>query len=235
MLGLNRVTLAGRLAQDVEVRETPGKLMILRGTIHGQEEIFAENGPRIVEWFHRFELAGAAAAYAAQRLCGAGTPVMLDGMLDYQEWPTPEGTRRALRVKGLQLSVLDLAPDGLFGMNQVMVAGHLGRNAQLRGQGSDPVTELRLGVSDRFTDRRAQAQAQTHWVNVTLWRHLARQFQTLQKGAGVVVTGKLVNVSWTGNEGQRHIETKVEAQRVMPLVGNRQKAAASEVNFARVS
>ncbi|MBZ9752207.1 single-stranded DNA-binding protein [Deinococcus sp. HMF7620] len=235
MVGLNRVTLAGRLTQDVEIHETPGGLTILRGTIHGQEDLFTEAGPRTVEWYHRFELAGGAAKYAAQRACGAGTAVMLDGMLDYQEWPTAEGIRRALRVKGLQLSVLDVTPDGPFGMNQVMVAGHLGRNAQMRGQG-EPVTELRLGVSDRFTNRQGQAQSQTHWVNVTLWRQLARRFQHLQKGAGVVVTGKLVNASWEGSSGQRQTETKVEAQRVMPLAANRQNAvASSEGNLARVS
>ena len=80
-LGLNRVTLVGRLAEDAALRYTPSGVAVLEGTLHGQEELFVGEGVRRVEWYHRFEQIGKAAEYSAERACVKGTPLVLDGSL----------------------------------------------------------------------------------------------------------------------------------------------------------
>ncbi|GAA5534775.1 single-stranded DNA-binding protein [Deinococcus aluminii] len=227
-LGLNRVTLIGRLAEDAALRYTPSGVAVLEGTLHGQEELFVGESVRMVEWFHRFEQIGKAAEYSAERLCVKGTPMVLDGSLEYSEWEAPEGGKRsALKVKALQLAVLDVPADAVLGLNQVLVSGHLARDVQLRHTAAkEPVLEMRVGVTDRFRNRQGQPQEKTHWMDVVLWRHLALTHQGARKGAGVVVGGRLFNESWTDRDGSKRLATKVEARSVQSLTRSSQDAAA---------
>lgn len=218
-LGLNRVTLVGRLAEDAALRYTPSGVAVLEGTLHGQEELFIGDDVRMVEWYHRFEQVGKAAEYSAERACVKGTPMVLDGSLEYSEWEVPEGGKRsALGVKALQLAVLDTPADAVLGLNQVLVSGHLARDVQLRYTGEqEAVLEMRLGVTERFRDRQGQPQQKTHWLNVVLWRQLAITHQDVRKGTGVVVEGRLYNESWVDREGHKRRATKVEARRMVTL------------------
>lgn len=219
-LGLNRVTLVGRLAEDAALRYTPSGVAVLEGTLHGQEELFVGEDVRMVEWYHRFEQIGKAAEYSAERACVKGTPLVLDGSLEYSEWEAPEGGKRsALKVKALQLAVLDAPAEAVLGLNQVLVSGHLARDAQLRYTGEhEAVSDLRLAITDRFRDRQGQPQQKTHWLNVVLWRQLAVTHQDVRKGTGVVVEGRLYNESWVDRERHKRRATKVEARRMITLV-----------------
>lgn len=227
-LGLNRVTLIGRLAEDAALRYTPSGVAVLEGTLHGQEDLFVGESVRMVEWYHRFEQIGKAAEYSAERPCVKGTPMVLDGSLEYSEWEAPEsGKRSALKVKALQLAVLDAPADAVLGLNQVLVSGHLARDVQLRQTAAkEPVLEMRVGVTDRFKNRQGQPQEKTHWMDVVLWRHLAMTHQGARKGAGVVVGGRLFNEPWTDREGNKRLSTKVEARSVQLLARSSQDAAA---------
>ncbi|MBI0446986.1 single-stranded DNA-binding protein [Deinococcus sp. DB0503] len=218
-LGLNRVILIGRLAEDAALRYTPSGVAVLEGTLHGQEELFVGESVRMVEWYHRFEQIGKAAEYSAERPCVKGTPMVLDGSLEYSEWEAPEGGKRsALKVKALQLAVLDVPADAVLGLNQVLVSGHLARDVVLRHTAAkEPVLELRLGLTNRFRDRQGQPQEKTHWLDVVLWRQLALAQQGARKGTGVVVEGRLFNEAWTDREGNKRLSTKVEARRVVTL------------------
>lgn len=227
-LGLNRVTLVGRLAEDAALRYTPTGMAVLEGTLHGQEELFVGEDVRTVEWYHRFEQIGKAAEYSAERACVKGTPMVMDGSLEYSEWDVPEGGKRsALGVKALQLAVLDAPADAVLGLNQVLVSGHLARDVQLRQTAAkEPVLEMRVGVTDRFRNRQGQPQEQTHWMDVVLWGHLALTHQDARKGTGVVVGGRLKGEPWTDREGNKRLSTKVEAQSVQLLARSSQDAAA---------
>lgn len=229
-LGLNRVTLVGRLAEDAALRYTPSGVAVLEGTLHGQEELFVGEGVRRVEWYHRFEQIGKAAEYSAERACVKGTPLVLDGSLEYSEWEAPEGGKRsALKVKALQLAVLDAPADAVLGLNQVLVSGHLARDVQLRYTGEqEAVLEMRLGITDRFRDRQGRPQQKTHWLNAVLWRQLAITHQAVRKGAGMVVEGRLYNESWVDREGHKRRATKVEAQRVVTLAKGALEVSTAE-------
>ncbi|MEF2278325.1 single-stranded DNA-binding protein [Deinococcus sp. YIM 134068] len=228
-LGLNRVTLVGRLVEDAALRYTPTGMAVLEGTLHGQEELFVGDSLRMVEWYHRFEQVGKAAEYSAERACVKGTPMVLDGSLEYSEWEAPEGGKRsALKVKALQLAVLDAPADAVPGLNQVTVSGHLARDVQLRHTAAkEPVLELRVGVTDRFRNRQGQSQEKTHWMDVVLWRHLATAHQDARKGTGVVVGGRLFNEAWTDRDGNKRLSTKVEARSVQVLARSSQDAPAN--------
>lgn len=209
MNGMNRVLLAGTVMGVEEKRR--GTLDVLKITLSGEQDVFTEDGPCIVPWFHDCEVLGESARAAARRVT-RGVAVMVDGALAYHRWPVEQGFAEALRVKALQVTPLE-AGDAL-GLNEVTISGHLGRRVVTRESGSGPVAHARLCVNERYRDRAGAAQEATHWVDVVGWRHVTPSLRDLNRGAPIIVRGRLVNESWTDDAGRRRTAKKVEALRV---------------------
>jgi single-strand DNA-binding protein len=80
-------------------------------------------------------------------------------------------------------------------VNTITISGRLGADPELRQtQGGDSVTSLRMAVD--------AGKDQTLWLSVTAWGRLAElSNEFLSKGSYAVVTGKLVDDSYTNKEG----------------------------------
>jgi len=80
-------------------------------------------------------------------------------------------------------------------VNSITISGRLGADPELRHtQGGDAVTSLRMAVD--------AGKDQTLWLSVTAWGRLAElSNEFLTKGSYAVVTGKLVDDSYTNKEG----------------------------------
>ena len=228
--GLNRVTLLGTVTQTPELKYTPGGLAILEVTVAGQDRVETEGGEiREIPWYHRVRLLGRYAEIFADRL-PAGTPVFVDGRLEYRTWESEGGRRSALNVRVDRLEPLEAA--GREGrtvtdargqerltdaVNQVVLIGNLTRDAELRytPQGT-AVTRFGIAVNETLPPPggKGPEQEKTHFVDVTAWRELAEWAGELKKGQPVLVIGRLVNDSWTAADGSRRFVTRVEAKRI---------------------
>ena len=235
--GLNRVLLLGTVTQTPELRYTPGGLAVLEATVAGQDKVTTADGSeREFPWYHRVKLFGRYAELFAEQL-KAGVPVFVDGRLDYRSWESPEGQRRsALDVRVDRIEVLEPKEGRTVAdargqermtdaVNQVVLIGNLTRDAELRytPQGT-AVVRLGLAVNETFLSR-GQEQEKTHFVDVTAWRELAEWAGELKKGDPVLVFGRLVNESWTAQDGSRRFATRVEALRVEKLARMTEAAA----------
>src|SRR5262245_27841511 len=101
-------------------------------------------------------------------------------------------------------------------LNRVVLAGRLGRDAEVRftPQGT-PVATLSLA-----TDRPVPAGAApvTDWHRVVCWERLANDAAAfLTRGRLVCVVGRLVYRTWEGRDGQRRRVAEVVATELFPL------------------
>ncbi len=228
--GLNSIFLAGTLTQKPELRYTPGGLAILEMNLGGNDHVLGDDDQlRELAWYHRATVFGAAAESLVNQL-DIGTPVFIEGRLDYRSWENQEGQRRsALDVKALRVEILTYGPrkgdptvTDVRGqhrlrnaLNEVMIIGNLTRDAELRYTPSgSAVTRFSVAVNERYRDRGGQDQERTHYVDVNVWRELAEACGELQKGDPVFVQGRLVNDSWTDKEGNKRYTTRIEGSRV---------------------
>ena len=100
-------------------------------------------------------------------------------------------------------------------INKVELLGRVGADPEMKYTASGvAVTQLRLA-----TDRvRKGGEAETDWHSVVVWDKLADAVaQFVQKGQRLYVAGRLVQNSWTGDDGQRRYRTEIHAQDVVFL------------------
>ena len=100
-------------------------------------------------------------------------------------------------------------------INKVELLGRVGADPEMKYTASGiAVTQLRLA-----TDRvRKGGEAETDWHSVVVWDKLADAVaQYVEKGQRIYVAGRLVQNSWTGDDGQRRYRTEIHAQDVVFL------------------
>jgi len=228
--GLNAVHLVGTLVQAPEMRYTQNGLAILELNVAGNDNVIGDDDkPRELAWYHRVTLFGSQAEQMVNQL-EAGTPVLVEGRLNYRTWESQEGQKRSsLDVNANRVEVLTFGPRGndatvvdargqdrlRNALNQVMVIGNLTRDAELRyTPNGSAVTRFSVAVNERFRGRGGEDQERTSYVDVNVWRELAEATGELKRGDPVFVMGRLVNDSWTDKEGNRRFTTRIEGQRV---------------------
>ncbi|MBO1436519.1 single-stranded DNA-binding protein [Meiothermus sp. CFH 77666] len=248
--GLNRVTLVGTLTQDPELRYTAGGLAVMELNLAGNDVVTDEQGQtREPAWYHRVKLLGKSAEFWGDTL-KAGMALFVDGKLEYRAWEQDGQKKSSLEIRADRMEIVSLEgkrgqvtitdargqerlKDGL---NQVMLVGNLTRDPELRytPQGT-AVTRLSLAVNEKFTTRQGGEQEKVHYVEAQAWRELAEFAAELKKGDGAFLIGRLVNDSWTAQDGTRRYTTRVELSRLERLArgtgqstgGNSSQSAAA--------
>ncbi|GEM85744.1 single-stranded DNA-binding protein [Meiothermus granaticius] len=229
--GLNRVTLIGTLTQDPEMRYTPGGLAVLELNLAGNDTVTDEQGQaRELAWYHRVKLLGKSAEFWGDSL-KAGTALLVEGRLEYRSWEQDGQKKSSLDIRADRIEVVSLeGKKGSLtitdargqerlrdGLNQVVLVGNLTRDPELRytPQGT-AVTRFSLAVNERYVSK-GQEQEKVHYVEAQAWRELAEFAGELKKGDGAFLIGRLVNDSWTAQDGTRRFTTRVEASRLERL------------------
>lgn len=229
--GLNRVTLVGTLTQNPEMRYTPGGLAVLELNLAGNDIVTDEQGQtREPAWYHRVKLLGKSAEYWGDSL-KAGMVLFVEGRLEYRSWEQEGQKKSSLDIRADRVEVVSLeGKKGSLtvtdargqerlrdGLNHVMLVGNLTRDPELRytPQGT-AVTRLSLAVNEKYVSKGAE-QEKVHYVEAQAWRELAEFAAELKKGDGAFLIGRLVNDSWTAQDGTRRYTTRVEASRLEQL------------------
>ncbi len=109
-----------------------------------------------------------------------------------------------------------------MGVNKVILVGNLGANPEMRyTQGGQPVANLRLATTERWTDRNGQKQEQTEWHRIVVWGKQAEICgQYLTKGRQIYVEGRIRTRQWQDQQGQKRFTTEIVAQ-IVQMLGSR--------------
>lgn len=104
-------------------------------------------------------------------------------------------------------------------INRVMLAGNLTRDPVLRKTGSGvSCADLSLAVSDGYAGKDGKNQETTCFIDVVAWEKQADACsEYLQKGAPVLVEGRLQYDQWKDKEGNPRNKIRVRADRVQFL------------------
>jgi single-strand DNA-binding protein len=101
----------------------------------------------------------------------------------------------------------------------VTLVGNLTRDPELRyTPNGASVANFGLAVNRRWQNRETQQwEESTSFFNVTCWRDLAQNVcDSLEKGARIIVTGRLEQRSWETQNGERRSVVEVVADEVGP-------------------
>jgi len=103
--------------------------------------------------------------------------------------------------------------------NSVTLVGNLTRDPELRYTPSGAANaQFGMAVNRRWQNRQSgEWDEATSFFNVVAWRELAENLsETLQKGARVIVTGRLEQRSWETPDGEKRSVVEVVADEVGP-------------------
>jgi single-strand DNA-binding protein len=103
--------------------------------------------------------------------------------------------------------------------NSVTLVGNVTRDPELRFTPSGQATaSFGLAVNRVWTDRQTNERKEAvSFFDIVCWREMAENVsESLQKGARVVVTGRLEQRSWETNDGEKRSKIEVIADEVGP-------------------
>jgi len=221
MKGINQVHYIGSVANQPELKYTPGGMAILELTVAGKTPVITSSGEeKRISFYNRSKCFGKYAEALADSL-QQGDVVSVHGRLEYRAWEGDGGEKRATvetvistlqTLEGTFITEDDSRgqPVLVSGFNQVTIGGNLTREAELRHTaGGASVTSLSVAVNERY----GEEQEKVGFYNLQAWGELAESLSEGAKGQGIVGVGRLVNESWEDKDGQRRYGTKVELER----------------------
>ncbi len=102
--------------------------------------------------------------------------------------------------------------------NNVTLVGNLVDDPELRFTPSGvAMAKIRLAVNRRWRGQDGEWQESTSFFTGTIWREQAEQVaESLQKGARVIVTGRLEQRSWETQEGDKRSVVEVQIDEMGP-------------------
>ena len=102
-------------------------------------------------------------------------------------------------------------------LNKAMVIGNLGRDPELRyTQSGTPVTNFSVASNRKWKDKSSgEMKEEVTFMRVTIFGKQAEAVaEHLQKGANVLVEGRLQNNNWETESGEKRSSVDIVADRV---------------------
>src|SRR5207244_4092457 len=127
--------------------------------------------------------------------------------------------RQGLRVKRWRAKQRTERERAMANGNSVTLVGNVTRDPELRFTPSGQATAtFGLAVNRVWTDRQTNERREAvSFFDVVCWREMAENTsESLQKGARVIVTGRLEQRSWETQEGDKRSKVEVVADEVGP-------------------
>ena len=99
-------------------------------------------------------------------------------------------------------------------LNKVFLIGNLTRDPELKTLPSgQPVVNFGLATNRMWKGKDGNQQKQTEFHNIVMFGRLAEiAKQYLQKGAMTMIEGRIQNLSWEGQDGQKKYRTEIVAE-----------------------
>lgn len=109
-----------------------------------------------------------------------------------------------------------------YGLNKIMVIGHLGRDPEMRFTPSGKSVSY-FSIAHKHTWKNVNGEMETHteWFNVIAWGDLGETVKdTLKKGDLTYIEGRLQSRSWEDDKGCQQISIEIIAQEILKLSDN---------------
>jgi single-strand DNA-binding protein len=118
-------------------------------------------------------------------------------------------------------------------VNRVFLLGNLTRDPELRQTASGmSVTDLGLAVSEKYRNKAGEDVETVCFADIVVWGRQAETCsQYLEKGAPVMIEGRLQLDRWETDAGEKRSRLRVKADRVQ-FLGRRQHDSRSETEGA---
>ena len=102
--------------------------------------------------------------------------------------------------------------------NNVTLIGNLVDDPELRFTPSGvALAKIRMAVNRRWRGKDGEWQEDTSFFNGTVWREQAESAaESLQKGARVIVTGRLEQRSWETDQGDKRSVVEIQIDEIGP-------------------
>lgn len=115
--------------------------------------------------------------------------------------------------------------------SNVTLVGNLVDDPELRFTPSGvALAKVRMAVNRRWRSQEGEWKEQTSFFGGTVWREQAEQVaESLQKGARVIVTGRLEQRSWENEQGEKRSVVEVQIDEIGPSL----RWATATVNRTR--
>ena len=152
MASLNKVFLAGNLTRDPEVRFTPSGMAVVdlsmainRTYTSGGEQKEETCFVSVVAWGRQAEMCG--------EYLSKGSPVLVEGMLQFDQWQTDSGEKRSrLRVRADRVQFLGRPRKAEFGDTPPGAGQGAGGGGHDRGSDAPPVDDRPHGGAGEKDD-----------------------------------------------------------------------------------
>jgi len=100
-------------------------------------------------------------------------------------------------------------------MNQAIISGNVGRSEFKDLPSGDGILKFSVATSERYTDKEGKRQEQTEWHSCVMFGKRASALKNLiQKGAGVLVTGRIQYKKYTDKNGIEKHSTQITVDNV---------------------
>ena len=103
--------------------------------------------------------------------------------------------------------------------NKVQLVGHVGQNPEFKVFGdSGKLARFSLATNESYRNKEGQWIEQATWHNLIGWGFVAERIEKyVQKGAYVMIEGKLVNRDYTDKDNVKRYITEVEVENFLIL------------------
>jgi len=106
-------------------------------------------------------------------------------------------------------------------MNLLTIAGHIGRDAEIRQAGSTELASFSVATNYGFGDKK-----ETVWVSCTLWGKRAHSLAPyIRKGGQISVAGEVRLREWQANDGTTKTALEMNVDKVTLMGGGEAKPA----------
>jgi single-strand DNA-binding protein len=107
MATMNRVFLAGNLTQDVDLRQTNGGTAVADIRLAASDSYTNKEGQQVETVCFADVVVWGRQAETCNEYLGKGSPVLVEGRLETNEWETPQGEKRSkLRIRADRVQFL---------------------------------------------------------------------------------------------------------------------------------
>ncbi|MFT3979156.1 MAG: single-stranded DNA-binding protein [Ferruginibacter sp.] len=107
--------------------------------------------------------------------------------------------------------------------NKVQLIGNLGNAPEIRTtESGKKLARFSVATNEIYRNAKGEKVSETQWHNIVAWGKLAEIVEKyLEKGAEVVIEGKLINGNYTDKEGNKKYFTEIELNELLMVGGKK--------------
>jgi single-strand DNA-binding protein len=101
--------------------------------------------------------------------------------------------------------------------NRVQLVGNLGGSPEVKTlESGNKLAKFAVATHEYYTNKKGEKVNETHWHNIVVWGKLANiAEQILQKGAEVVIDGRINTRNYLDKDGVKKYVTEITASELL--------------------